>query len=113
MHPQIRHDLGKARTLSRKLARRFFHAMIRFGPKLEKKQVLLGRFVDIGAELFAQSVTCARAQALIDAGEDTQQLLATAGFFCKDSRHRVARLFSEIRGNADIQGYALAKSMLK
>lgn len=114
MDPRLKRDLSKARGLSRKLARRFFHAMIWFGPKLEKKQVLLGRFVDIGAELFAQTVSAARAQAMIDAGDgDAQQLLATAGFFCEDSRHRVNRLFSEIRGNADGNGYSLAKSLLK
>jgi hypothetical protein len=37
------------------------HAMARFGPKLERKQAVLFRFVDIGAELFAMSAACVRA----------------------------------------------------
>ena len=113
MHPQLRRDLRKSRNLSRKLARRFFHAMVRFGPKLEKKQTLLGRFVDIGAELFAQSVVCARGQALLETGEAPPQLLETASFFCENSRNHVARLFSDIRHNADAKGYRLATSLLK
>lgn len=106
LDPQLRKELRKSRNLSQKLARRFFHAMIWFGPKLEKKQTQLGRFVDIGAELFAQSVVCARVQ-------HDQEQLKTAEFFCANSRNRVKRLFAEIRGNTDTKGYALAKSMLR
>ncbi|MFT5467957.1 MAG: alkylation response protein AidB-like acyl-CoA dehydrogenase [Verrucomicrobiales bacterium] len=114
LNPQLRRDLRRIRKLSQKLARRMFHSMIRFGPKLEKKQVLLGRFVDIGAELFAMSVTCARTQALLKSNEpDAQQLLAKAEFFCEDSRARIGRLFMEVSSNADNKGYALAKSMLR
>src|SRR5437016_4768099 len=47
---------------SRRLARGVFHAMIRFGPKLEYRQAVLFRLVDVGAELFAMAATCARAQ---------------------------------------------------
>ncbi|HEX8052328.1 MAG TPA: acyl-CoA dehydrogenase family protein, partial [Thermoleophilaceae bacterium] len=40
---------------SRKLARSTFYAMTRYQAGLEKKQAVLGRIVDIGAELFAIS----------------------------------------------------------
>ncbi|HSR14923.1 MAG TPA: acyl-CoA dehydrogenase family protein, partial [Gemmatimonadales bacterium] len=45
---------------SRRLARSVFHAMIRFGPRLEKKQSVLFRLVDVGAELLAISSACSR-----------------------------------------------------
>src|SRR5687767_5963882 len=48
---------------ARKLARNLFHAMVRYGPKLERKQMVLFRGVDIGAELFAMAATCVRAKA--------------------------------------------------
>src|ERR687897_121291 len=50
-----------AERKSRKLARTLFHCMIRFGPKLEKKQMVLGRLVEIGAELLAMTAACSRA----------------------------------------------------
>jgi alkylation response protein AidB-like acyl-CoA dehydrogenase len=62
-------SLPHARYVSataRRLARSLFHSMIRFGPKLEKQQILLGRFVDIGAELFAMASASARAASLND-----------------------------------------------
>src|SRR6266404_5708939 len=58
-----------AARMSRKLARALFHAMLRHGPKLEREQILLGRFVDIGAEIFAITATCLRAEQLVQSGD--------------------------------------------
>src|SRR5439155_14670249 len=63
--PVVRRHLRYAARSSRRLARALFGAMLVHGPKLERQQVLLGRFVDIGAEFFAISATCARAPALL------------------------------------------------
>src|SRR5712692_6027513 len=54
--------------MSRKLARTLFHCMVRFGPRLEKRQTVLGRLVEIGAELLAITATCSRAHAMARAG---------------------------------------------
>lgn len=99
-----------ART-SRKLARALFHAMARFGPKLERQQVLLGRFVDIGAELFAITASCLRAQALLknNSGADARDL---TDYFCKSAHLRIDHLFRELHHNTDRQSYRLAQKVL-
>jgi hypothetical protein len=109
-----RHLRYASRT-SRRLARRLFHAMIRFGPKLEREQVLLGRFVEIGTELYAMAATCARAHALLVRGAAQQKAgcVELADYFCRSSRLRVERAFRGIRDNTDRQGYRLAQQVLK
>ncbi|HWK88456.1 MAG TPA: acyl-CoA dehydrogenase family protein, partial [Longimicrobium sp.] len=97
---------------SRKLARSMFYAMGRYQAKLERKQALLGRFVDIGAELYAMSAACVRAHAQADEphGKEAQRL---ADVFCRRARMRIRRLFSELWNNADDATYRLAQDVLK
>src|SRR5947209_1156069 len=47
---------------TRKLARNTFYGMARWQAKLEQRQGFLGRIVDIGAEPFAMSAACVRAE---------------------------------------------------
>src|SRR5205807_6931445 len=70
--------------VSRRLARSVFFAMVRFGPKLEYRQSVLFRLVDVGAELFAMAATCARAQWLLrgDAAAG-RHAIAVADLFCR------------------------------
>jgi len=112
--PLARHLKWATRT-SRKLARRLFHAMAKHGPKLEREQVLLGRFVDIGAELFAVIATCSRAAALARAGGDekSREVVSLADYFCASARLRVDQLFAGLTANVDREGYRLAQSVLK
>ncbi len=100
-----------ART-SRKLGRALFHAMVRFGPKLERQQVLLGRFVDIGAELFAITATCLRAQGLLKDNSKSKEVRELADYFCQSARLRIAHLFRDLYGNADQKGYRVAQKIL-
>jgi len=104
---KLRRHLGFVERNSRKLARSLFHAMARFGPKLEREQLLLGRFVDIAAELFAMTASCARATSLRD-----EPSLALADYFCRTSRLRVAELFRALHHNEDRRGYKLAQQLL-
>ena len=49
----------------RRLGRSIFHALVRYGPALEKRQAILFQAVDIGADLFAAAATLSRARALM------------------------------------------------
>jgi len=97
---------------SRKLARSMFFAMGRYQAKLERKQALLGRFVDIGAELFAMSAACVRAHSLRDEPHGREAALL-ADLFCRRSRIRIKELFGRVTDNADDFTYKLAQDVLK
>ncbi|HXG48264.1 MAG TPA: acyl-CoA dehydrogenase family protein [Methylomirabilota bacterium] len=111
----LRRHVGYAIATSRKLARRLFHAMVRFGPKLEREQVLLGRFVDIGADLFAIAATCARAEALLKSAtvEEMAETVALADYFCASARLRIRRNFDGLTHNTDRQAYKVAQHVLQ
>ncbi|HYR99208.1 MAG TPA: acyl-CoA dehydrogenase family protein [Gemmatimonadales bacterium] len=99
---------------ARRLARGVFHAMMRFGPKLEYRQAVLFRLVDVGAELFAMAATCARAEWLRKndpaAGRRAVDL---ADLFCRQARGRVAAKLRELSHNADTRTYRLAQEVLE
>ncbi|GAB5897523.1 acyl-CoA dehydrogenase family protein [Mycolicibacterium mageritense] len=92
---------------SRKLARSTFYAMSRWQGRLEHKQRFLGRIVDIGAELFAITAACVRAQR--DAPEAAVEL---ADAFCRQARLRADRLFAELWDNSDDSDRLLARGVL-
>jgi alkylation response protein AidB-like acyl-CoA dehydrogenase len=112
MQPELASEVRWVARTSRKLARRMFHAMLRFGPKLEREQVLLGRFVEIGTELFAIAACCSRAQYQIAHGRSPSEVLGLVDHFCRESRLRIAERFRGIGKNNDAAGYRLAQQLL-
>ncbi len=112
MHPRLAGHMSEVAGLSRRLARTLFHQMVKFGPKLEKRQVLLGRLADIGADLFAIAATCAFAQKLLKDGEAEAKVFAVADDFHAQARLRIRQNFDGIRHNADQQGYDLAQQVI-
>jgi len=96
---------------TRHLGRSIFHAMVRFGPKLERKQMVLFRAVDIGAELFAMSAACVRAHMLEKQGRP--QAVALADVFCLEARERIRVLFDNLFGPNDPALYKLAMEVLR
>ncbi|MEU0675168.1 acyl-CoA dehydrogenase family protein [Streptomyces sp. NPDC006172] len=86
---------------SRKLARSTFYAMSRWQGRMETKQGFLGRVVDIGAELFAMSAACVRAELLRGRGEHGREAYQLADAFCRQSRVRVEELFTRLWSNTD------------
>jgi len=112
-HPVLARHMRFAASASHRLARRLFHAIAVHGPKLEREQVLLGRFVDIGAEIFAIATSCARAQSMLGKGENANmELLALADYFSCAARLRIDRMFYSVGHNADLRGEKLASRVL-
>jgi alkylation response protein AidB-like acyl-CoA dehydrogenase len=97
---------------SRKLARSLFHAMIRFGPKLEKRQAVLGRLVEIGAELFAISATVSRAQAMARKNPADRSPIELADAFARNSRRRIEERFAALFDNEDVLNYKVAQQTM-
>ncbi|MDX2393038.1 MULTISPECIES: acyl-CoA dehydrogenase family protein [unclassified Streptomyces] len=100
-HPDLATHLRYVERGSRKLARSTFYAMSRWQGRMETKQNFLGRIVDIGAELFAMSAACVRAEHLRAAGEHGREAYQLADAFCRQSRIRVEELFGRLWSNTD------------
>jgi alkylation response protein AidB-like acyl-CoA dehydrogenase len=99
---------------SRKLARNLFHAMMVYGGKLEKKQALLFRGVEIGADLFAMSAAVSRAQALRASGApEGTGAMELADLLCRNLRRRIAVGFKAIWRNDDARKYQVARHVLE
>lgn len=114
-HPQLHVELIHIYNLSRRLSRAIFHNMVHYGPKLEKMQLLLGRLVDIGAELFAMSATCARTQSLLDKDNEpnASRSLETTKYICKRGEKRILQLFHDLHNETDDLGYKLTQNLME
>ncbi len=98
---------------SRKLARTLFHKMIRHGAGLQRKQALLFRGVDAGAELFAMAAVVSKAQMLTRKDDKAaEQARRVADVFCRMARRRVRQLFREMSVNDDALLYRTAREVL-
>ncbi|MFM9609420.1 acyl-CoA dehydrogenase family protein [Streptomyces niveiscabiei] len=97
---------------SRKLARSTFYAMSRWQGRLETKQGFLGRIVDIGAELFAMSAACVRAEHLRAADQHGREAYQLADAFCQQARVRVDELFTRLWSNTDDVDRKVVKGVL-
>lgn len=96
----------------RKLSRTLLYAMMRHGPRLERKQMTLFRFVEIGAELFAMSAACVRAQMLVKKGRNGSEAMRLADHFCRLARPRVKAAFHAVFHNDDDATYRVAQEVL-
>ena len=97
---------------SRKLARSTFYAMSRWQGRMETKQGFLGRIVDIGAELFAMSAACVRAELLRGRGDHGLEAYQLADAFCRQARLRVEELFGRLWSNTDDLDRKVVKNVL-
>ena len=97
---------------SRKLGRTLFYAMARFGPKLEKRQAVLFRLVDVGAELFAMAAAICYARMLTQRDPAARDAFTLADTFCRASRRRVKASFRDVFDNDDRFDYRVAQDAM-
>jgi alkylation response protein AidB-like acyl-CoA dehydrogenase len=98
---------------SRRLARQTFYGMGRWQAKLERKQAFLGRVVDIGAELFAMTACCSRAEMLLHtAPERAASAYELAEAYCEQARVRVDEYFDQLWRNTDDGDRGLTRKVL-
>ena len=107
---RLARHLRFADRATNKLGRAIFHAMVRFGPKLERRQMVLFRAVDIGAELYAMAAACSRAQMLASKGR--REAIALADAFCIEARQRIRQHFRMLFGRHDPALYKVAMQVL-
>ncbi|MGW5732888.1 MULTISPECIES: acyl-CoA dehydrogenase family protein [Streptomyces] len=111
-HADLSPHLRYVERGARKLARSTFYAMSRWQGKMETKQGFLGRVVDIGAELFAMSAACVRAELLRTTEDHGREAYQLADTFCRQSRIRVEELFDRLWTNTDDIDRKVVKGVL-
>ncbi|MGX2994206.1 acyl-CoA dehydrogenase family protein [Streptomyces sp. JNUCC 64] len=111
-HPDLSGHLRYVERTSRRLARSVFYGMSRWQGRLETKQGFLGRIVDIGAELFAMTAACVRAEHLRRRGEHGREAYRLADAFCRQARVRADELFHRLWTNADAADRRLVAEVL-
>ncbi|MER7349518.1 acyl-CoA dehydrogenase family protein [Streptomyces aurantiacus] len=111
-HRDLSGHLRYVERTARKLARSTFYAMSRWQGRMETKQGFLGRIVDIGAELFAMSAACVRAELLRTTEEYGREAYQLADVFCRQSRIRVEELFGRLWTNTDELDGRVVKGVL-
>ncbi|MBT8036004.1 MAG: acyl-CoA dehydrogenase family protein [Verrucomicrobiae bacterium] len=116
MHPILKKHMRAIHRASRKLSRRLFLSMLTNGPKLERRQLLLGRYVNIASELFAMSTACARAESIShDDASDAigAHALQTTDYLCHRGLRRISGWLKESRKAPDSKGYKLAQELMQ
>lgn len=97
---------------SHRLALALFHSAVRYQAHLASHQQLLGRFVDIGTELFAMSAACSKAQRMLEGHPHDHEPHDLADLFCRGAQRRIEETFAQLRHNDDRQAYRLAQAVL-
>jgi hypothetical protein len=110
--PRLARHMNYVERTSHQLARSIFHSMGMYQNTLERRQMILARYVDIGTELFSMAATCSRAKMLMAKDPKNPHPEHLANYFCKEARRRIEASFSAQTDNDDVQANKIAKSFL-
>ena len=110
---RLARHLRYAERASRRLARAIFHAMLRHGASLENRQAVLGRLVDVGAELFHMAAVCLEAERRMEENPEDRSPEELADLFCRQARLRIGDHFRAVRRNEDPDTRKVARQALE
>ncbi len=97
---------------SRRLSRNIFHGMMFFQAGLEKRQMFLGRIVEIGAELFTMSAVVSKALADQEKSPNDETPQQLADLYCCLAKRRIQQNFRELWRNDDVKVRYVAQRFL-
>lgn len=97
---------------SHRLARAIFFYMAKYQQALERKQMLLGRLMDIGTELFAMACVCSYADSLAKQDAAQKGAIELADYFCRLAKRRVLAHFKALKDHEDRAANELAKRVI-
>lgn len=94
-----------------RLARTIFFYMAKYQKKLEHKQMILGRLMDIGTDLFVMAATCSYA-AMLAKKQNNDSAIDLANYFCELAERRINDNFGELTDNDDSHTNSIAKRVV-
>ena len=97
---------------SHKLSKSIFGAMAKYRQHLERKQMLLGRLMEIGTDLFVMSAACSYALSLKETKGD-ESAIELADYFCTIAQRRIEDRYDLIADNDDRYTNEIAKKALE
>lgn len=97
---------------SHRLALSLFHGAVRHQTRLAYQQQLLGRLVNVGADLFAIIASCSKAHQLSHQRPNDRTPCELADLFCRQARRRILAAFQGVNDNDDRRAYRLAQTVL-
>lgn len=110
---EIERHMKYATKMSKKLARNLFHAMMLNQQKLESKQRLMGRLVNVGTDLFAMAATCSRAMEMYNDNPSDVGPVELADLFCRQARGRIKKQFASLYTKDDAFANKIARRTMK
>lgn len=111
-------DLGKLakhfkfiESTAPKLARNIFFYMAKYQKKLEHKQMILSRLIDVGTDLFVMAATCSYAQ-MLSKKQNNDSAIDLADYFCEMAEKRVEEAFKSLTDNNDRHTNSIAQRIM-
>jgi len=110
--PSLRKHLVYIEKETRKLARTVFYAMFKHRHRLEVRQRVLARVVDIGTGLFVMAAVISKAVSDLAANPADTAPAELADLLCRLEKRDISVLRSELRKNTDESEYQIAMDLM-